>query len=278
MLKVSRPTLDPAIADDLVARQRAVDDGTATLDPWKDFKKDEAAREKAGTPSVLGALAGRLHGKCVYCETKDAPELDHHWPKAPHAHNRRLGTPSKMFVWENLVLSCHRCNSWECKGSHMDWCADGRTKLLNPFMEADDPLCHFTIETNEGGAVGGVGWLELRSDLTGAALERADYTRKRLKLNLRRELLSGRAATLRRFLDLVADWRRLGADHVVRPGRTVRKIFLQLLDPSEPHLGPIRQVLRGNLALRDDLLAAMPELRAPLDAWDLPPFDCSKIA
>jgi hypothetical protein len=60
VLKVSRPTLDPAIADDLVARQRAVDDGTATLDPWKDFKGDDAARSLAGNPDVLGLFENRL--------------------------------------------------------------------------------------------------------------------------------------------------------------------------------------------------------------------------
>lgn len=277
MLRARRPPLDGDVAQDLGNRQRAVGGGADPAVAWRELKKEERAKDEARGPCVIGTLRGALKGKCVYCETLDAKELDHHWPKAPHArHNQRRGTPAKMFVWENLVLACHGCNSWDCKGSHMKWCADGRTMLLNPFVDEDDPLCYFTIAATEGGPLD-VGWIDLRDGLTGAALERARYTRERLKLNLREHLRMGRAATLRRFLDLVASWQRLGPDHLVRPQRTIRKIFLQILDPSEPHLGAIRQELRRNPSLRNALVAAMPELQTTLDAWDLPPFDCSKI-
>jgi len=98
-----------------------------------------------------------------------------------------------------------------------------------------------------------------------------------LKLNLRDALLEEIALTIRRFNDLLAFLRALGPDHVVREGRTVRVIFAEVLAPEERCLAGIRQRLRQDPALREELLTQMPELRTPLDAWDLPPDDCAAL-
>lgn len=275
MLKLRRPKLAPALTTELAQRQDAVDRGQASSDPWGDFKKAEGQRAAEKQETVTGVLDHALRGKCAYCETEDASELDHHWPKEPHKrHNQERGTRTKMFQWDNLVLACHGCNGWGCKGSHMKWCADGRTMLLDPFAEGDDPLCHFTIEV-DGESKLDLGWIEPREGLAPSALERALYTRKLLKLNIRDQLRRGRARTITRFLDLVDFFRELGPDHESRSGRSIRKAFAELLEPGEPYLGAIRQILRRNEHLRAELLGGMPELGPLIESWDLPPEDCS---
>lgn len=279
MLKLNRPALEPALASDLGQRQSAVDQGQDPDDAWDRFKEDEGARS---TTTVIGTLKEQSYGKCAYCETQGANELDHHWPKGPHKSlNQNRGTPAKMFSWKNLVLACHGCNSWECKGSHMKWTADERTMLLNPYEEGDDPLCHFDVEiegtTSKNGTVLKIGWVEPREGLSGMALERALYTRKRLKLNIRDQLREGRSSALQRFLDYVGFFRELGPDHEIRKGRTIRRAFIEMLDPKEPYLAGIRQILRRDATLRAELFGKMPELGPILDQWDLAPDDCSKL-
>ena len=124
-----------------------------------------------------------------------------------------------------------------------------------------------------------LGWMDPRPGLTPWALRRAEYTRKRLKLNLRDGLLRGRARAIKRFLDIVALFEASGQDpdFAARPGRPFRVIFMEILDPHEPHLAAIRQLLRENLTLRAELLAEMPELGPLLDQWDLPPDDCAAL-
>lgn len=274
MLKLRRPRLDPALAAELERRQVEVDEGKAGDRPWEDFTRHEREQREAGKPTVLQALAAASHRKCAYCETDQASEIDHHWPKAPHSRlNANRGTSTRMFRWDNLVPSCRGCNSLECKGAHMRWCDDGRTMLLNPFADGDDPLCHFSVEVDDSSTFA-LGWIEPRECLNDVAAERATYTQKRLKLNMRDHLLKGRARVIRRFKDIVASWRVLGPDYANEPGRPVRKIFAEMLEPGEPYLCGVRQILRDDQGLRDDLLASMPELKALIEAWDLPPDNC----
>ncbi len=282
MLKINRAILQADLATDLSLRQQTVASKPDTADDvWSEFKKVEDERREKKQETVLGTLAPSQ--KCAYCETSGAMELDHHWPKKPHKrNNQNKGTTSKMFLWDNLVPACHTCNSWACKGSHMQSTPDGRTKLLNPFVIGDDPLCYFDIVVDESqlngkGSTWQVGWFEIRKDLGGVPYDRAEYTRKRLKLNLRDDLLRGRKNVIRYFLDYVKFLKEFGPDHVIRERRTIRVVFQQMLTHTEPYLAPIRQILRRDTVLRDELFTKMPELKLIVEQWDLEPDDCSTI-
>ena len=282
MIKVRRPALDAGLQDDLQARQKAVDEKQIGADTaWDEFKTVEDERRKGSKPTVLDTLAPTI--KCAYCETSGSVELDHHWPKKPHKqHNQNRGTATKLFRWDNLVPACHTCNKFECKGSHMQWTAVGQTMLLNPYVAGDDPLCYFDIIVEEGttdekGQPWQIGWVEPRRDLNKISYERAIYTRKRLKLNLRYELLRGRNKSIQYFLDYVGYFRQFGRDHQIRKGRTIRSVFTEMLASKEPYLAPIRQILRRDQALRDELFKEMPELKSIVESWDLDPDDCSAV-
>jgi hypothetical protein len=181
-----------------------------------------------------------------------------------------------MFLWENLLPSCHGCNRWECKGPSMKWGADDRPLMLDPAADGDDPLCYFAIEHEESSKLE-LGWVEIQSGLRPEAVARADYTRRTLKLNLRTVLLRGRARTIRRFKELEACLDVLGPDFEAPTGHSVRQKFREMLDAREPYLAPVRQILRRDPALRKKLIDQMPELEAVLDAWDLPPDDCALL-
>lgn len=277
MLKVKRATLSKTPKDDLALRQSAVDAGNGGEDPWKDFNDHE--RDAPAADTVRHALKEMFAGKCGYCESDNASQIDHFWPKSSHKSlNKGRGTSAKMFLWKNLIWSCEACNSRGCKGTHMSWDQSGRTLLLNPCVKGDDPFCYFTISTEETAGVL-LGWMDPSPGLAKWALRRAEYTRKRLKLNLRDGLRHGRARAIKRFLDFVGlfDVSGQDPDFAARPGRTFRVIFREILAPHEPHLAAIRQLLRKDLALRGRLIAAMPELGLLLDRWDLPPDDCAAL-
>jgi uncharacterized protein (TIGR02646 family) len=74
-------------------------------------------------PSVKAALYGAHHGKCCYCEMKYAPaylHVEHFRPKSGirQRRNQKDDHPGYYwlaYVWENLLLACHQCNSVQKK-------------------------------------------------------------------------------------------------------------------------------------------------------------------
>lgn len=277
MLKVRRSPLDPGLQTDLDRRHTAVTTGQGGKKPWEAFKTYEREEARAKRATVAATLGTMFHEKCAYCERDEATEIDHHWPKAPHKSlNRRRGTPAKMFLWSNLLLACTFCNGFRCKGAHMEWDAQDRAKLLDPSAVGDDPICYFTIQTNPAPRFS-KGWMDMRKGLRAEAEERARYTRRRLKLNDREALVRRRAVAIDGFYMALFCLQKGGADGSAPNGLTVRKHFANLFDPKTPHLAPIRQILRENLPIRQELLAAMPELGLLLDQWDLPPDDCAAL-
>jgi len=72
-------------------------------------------------PEVKDALEACHHGKCCYCETVIPKPFAHsqieHWrPKScsrqePNAERVRPGYYWLAYSWENLLLSCHFCNT-----------------------------------------------------------------------------------------------------------------------------------------------------------------------
>ena len=146
MLKVHRSPLDPSLQVDLDRRQTAVDNGTAGDNPWTDFKTHERKQARQKQATVKATLRAMFYGKCAYCESNDASEIEHHWPKAPHPQNANRGAPAQMFRWENLLWACQTCNGFECKGPRnfqrghcwLYWLSlnsQGRCRLLRSMMQ-----------------------------------------------------------------------------------------------------------------------------------------------
>lgn len=270
MLRTQRPDLPNSLQTELDNRQSAVNDGQAGDTPWDDFSKQESYRE------LKHILKTMFHHKCAYCESAHGTQhIEHHWPKSPHPHNANKGSPAKMFVWDNLLLACGTCNGFECKASRMEWYNGDKPKLINPCC--DDPICYLDINLMEGPRVKW-GFILPRAGLGQDDSDRAEYTIRRLKLNQRESLREARARTIRDFLGWVSFLNKFGPDCEAPSGYTLRERFLDMLDPSTPHLAAIRQILffePDYAGLRLQLLAELPELEAKLDTWALSPQGCT---
>jgi len=271
MLKTQRPDLPTVLQTGLDNRQNAVNGGQAGDSPWDDFSKHESRKE------LKEILETMFHHKCAYCEsTHGTRHIEHHWPKSPHPHNAYKGTLARMFVWDNLLLACGTCNGFECKASRMEWYDGDKPKLINPCQ--DDPICYLDINLMEGPPVR-QGFIWPGDGLDQDDSDRAAYTIRRLKLNQRDDLRQARARTIMEFLGWVCILREFGPDYEAPSGYTVRERFLDMLDPSEPYLAAIRQIFFSEpdyADLRQQLLAQIPELKAKLDAWALPPQGCTE--
>ena len=270
MLRTQRPDLPNSLRTELDNRQSAVNDGQSGDTPWDDFSKHASYRE---LKHILWAM---FHHKCAYCECVDAGHIEHYWPKSPSPQNAGKGSPAKMFVWDNLLLACGTCNGFECKASRMEWYDGDKPKLINPCQ--DDPICYLHINLIEGPQVRW-GLILPRAGFSQDNSDRAEYTIRRLKLNQRDGLRRERARTIEVFLFLAQVLKELGPDYEAVPsGHTVREMLLNMLDPSEPYLAAIRQILffePDYEGLRQQLLAQIPEMEAKLDTWALPPQGCT---
>ena len=270
MLKTQRPELPLALQTELDKRQHAVDAGQAGDSPWDDFSKHKSRHE------LKEILQTMFHHKCAYCEGIDPRQIEHYWPKSPHSHNARKGTSARMFLWDNILLACGTCNGLECKASRMEWYDGDKPKLINPCQ--DDPLCYLDVNLMQGPQIRW-GFIWPRAGLSQDNSDRAKYTIKRLKLNLRDGLRQARADAIDNFILVVDILNKFGPDYEAPSGRTVRERLLDMLDPSKPYLAAIRQILffePDHADLRQQLLAHVPELKAKLDAWALPPQDCTE--
>ncbi len=266
MLKIRRIQLPKPLQKILDDWQTSADADNAGDSPWETFKKEERKRAEAGEPTILWVLKQMFCGKCAYCETSDADQTDHYWPKSPHPTlNSNRGTPARMFRWDNLFLSCHKCNSWECKGAHMKWDGD-RPRLLNPCE--NDPLCYFKINLDYGSVLNG-GRITPRSGLSPTARRRAEYTIRRLKLNERSRLQRDRLNTFRNFFDWLEMLFRFGPEYELPSGYTIRQRLADMLGCSEPYLASVRQFLHEEQELREALFAEIPELSEVIDRWDI---------
>ncbi len=255
MIRVSRTTFADISDDlqaDLMARQGAVDDGA--IDPriaWIEFEKIE--RQGLNT-----ALQADFHYKCAYCETgldEESADIEHFWPKAPHIHNAKRGTPFSetalldgaarqngqhgVFVWANLLWGCKTCNGWGCKGTHLIWNDAGQTMLLNPCRAEDDPYDYISFGTDglEAGRV------YPKPGISANAFGRAEYTIKRFKLRKRDLLVKERAGRIRQFLELIAHFHQFGSTVPGPSGVTIGERLEQMLNAETTFLAPIRQIL-----------------------------------
>ncbi len=83
------------------------------------FKSDSFDSKVSGHQTVKQALILMQHGKCCFCESKIlhiAPgDVEHYRPKAGYRQNsedamQKPGYYWLAYAWDNLLLSCERCN------------------------------------------------------------------------------------------------------------------------------------------------------------------------
>lgn len=237
---------------------------------WNNFRSADGKRND----SIVAVLHKMSFAKCCYCERTAANTIDHFWPKAKY--------PEKTFAWTNLFLACSTCNDPSHKGDDLALIDSGssmHSKLLDPSTLDDDPYRYFVFTVrksislpNESEKFNPIGWVVPRPAPETEAYVRARHTIETLELNL--PLYPARAIIIDYFFKLCSAVAEFGPDYVTEPegtGETVRQSFARLLSRSMSYLGPLRQILRDEPALRDGLIAQMPELAVEIDAWDLEP-------
>jgi hypothetical protein len=126
MRYVDRGAVPGTLGAQLEHLQATVSAETSAREEWHRFGRTDTFQE-------LGqVLRDRFRNKCAYCEAARSLTIDHFWPKSPHPHNGRRGTPDRMYRWDNLLPACLDCQGFECKGAHMAWDTAGNPLLLNP--------------------------------------------------------------------------------------------------------------------------------------------------
>lgn len=107
--------------------------------------KTKEARDKAISKyrheEIKQGLTDMLHGKCAFCESYienvDYGDIEHFQPKSKF--------PELAVTWENLLLSCKKCNGAGQKGD--EWPGpkeDG--PLINPCEEHPDTFFEFEFD------------------------------------------------------------------------------------------------------------------------------------
>jgi hypothetical protein len=76
---------------------------------------------------------------CMYCESGEGTDIDHHRPKSRF--------PLLSFAWTNYLLACANCNS-NYKRAQFPVDADGQPLLLDPTV--DDPHEHLALLPTTG--------------------------------------------------------------------------------------------------------------------------------
>ncbi len=268
MLRVDRPGLDEETTATLTARAEAVTEETSAGAEWAAFKA-----EAPGAVTALKDALGRLSaGKCVYCDWLEGTQIEHHWPKSPHPKlNAGRGTPTRMYAWDNLLWSCAICNGFECKGSHMAWDADDAPMLMDPSRGAQDPLRLLDFEVDPDSVDFGKVSAALPPGSSDG--DRGAYTVRRLKLNLRADLLRERRRSIDEFLLVEATIHEFGPDFELPEGRSLRGRMRSLLAPESAHLGPIRQILQRAPDRWTRIVALVPEVAELAAPWNRPAFE-----
>lgn len=95
----------------------------------------QGCRDKTNykSPEIIEALNKMFHGKCYICETKNlqSPRVEH---RVPHR-----GDDNIKYDWNNLFLSCERCNSIKSDDfeSTIDCCSEDFIISDNIFIKLE---------------------------------------------------------------------------------------------------------------------------------------------
>lgn len=132
---------------------------------------------------VKSALELMFNDKCAYCESEIASvtygHIEHYYPKSTY--------PSKAFSWENLLLSCPRCNDGAHKGNHFPLKSAGGP-ILNPCVDEPSDFFDFIYDP--------LAKLALVRPLD----SRAVLTEKMFELNKRKALVRRRSKLIRNLI------------------------------------------------------------------------------
>ncbi len=111
---------------------------TLLSNPETPKEKLKGAQEKYRHAQVKETLTKMFHGKCAYCESKlnvvTYGAIEHFFPKSIYV--------DRTFDWENLLLSCDRCNDANHKGTLFPVDQDGQPLLINPTDGITNPDRH----------------------------------------------------------------------------------------------------------------------------------------
>ena len=90
---------------------------------------------------IKDTLVDMFHGKCAYCESYiakvDYGDIEHYKPK------RKF--PKLAVAWDNLLLSCAKCNGMGQKGDQWPKANDGGP-LVNPCKEKPEKFFSFIFD------------------------------------------------------------------------------------------------------------------------------------
>ncbi len=149
----------------------------------QDFVKFKKVQDKYNHKTVKNALELMFSGRCAYCEQIIAAvatsHIEHFRPKQRYI--------SLTYIWENLLLSCPKCNSTSYKGTKFP----NRLQygpLIDPSIE--DPQVHFDFLYDP------VSNLAIVKPLT----KRGEITATIFGLNARPDLLKARSEFIRNLL------------------------------------------------------------------------------
>lgn len=181
MIQVQRTQVPKALTRNAARWLRELRQARAAKDAIR-FKKVQA---RYGHDDVRDGLDAMFSGKCAYCESDigvvAAPHIEHFRPK-----HRYIGL---TFTWENLLLSCPRCNDGAHKGTLFPGAKQGGP-IIDPTTE--DPAAHleFVYDTSVD--------MALVKPLT----KRGQVVAELFGLNARKKLVQARSKLIRQLLAL----------------------------------------------------------------------------
>lgn len=160
-------------------------------------------------PSIKEQLMHDQHGKCIYCECKiggDFGHIEHFRPKGgytipPHSRFYQPGYYFLAYNWQNLLLSCAKCNvlakrnAFPLLDERMRDIPRRRIKnevplLINPTQE--NPLDYLCFHEH----------IIAPCEKDGVKALRARATIEIMKLNARPDLVQARLHTYKRYENL----------------------------------------------------------------------------
>jgi len=152
-------------------------------------KKFEKIQQKYNHKEVKDALVKMFYGKCAYCESRITVvtygQIEHFYPKSAY--------PDKTFAWDNLLLSCDKCNNTQHKGILFPLDSAGQPLLIDPTDAQTDPFIHFRFSWDEQISWASVYGLDERGK---KVVEIFDLNGSRGRM----DLIKGRSAFINRLL------------------------------------------------------------------------------
>jgi uncharacterized protein (TIGR02646 family) len=184
------------------------------------FKQRNTQRNKTFA-AVRGTLTRMCSGaqRCGYCEDSAADEVEHIWPKSLY--------PELVFAWRNYLYACGLCNGPKNDqfaifpqrarkplavqrplGAPVRPPRKGEPALIDPRHE--NPMDFLMLD------LGGTFYFEPLARKGSRAHERADYTRRVLRLNAREYLPVARAGAYGAYKARLSEYITLRARRATR--------------------------------------------------------------